>query len=115
MEAVPRLLRRAVLNLGTNAVRHARSRVRLSAASRGGRVWVHVDDDGPGVPPEARDRVFEPFFRMDASRTSDTGGAGLGLAIVQRIAQVHGGTVTVGEAPLGGARFTLELPAGRSG
>ncbi len=113
--AVPRLLRRAVLNLGTNAVRHARRAIGLTAQHTGERVLVHVDDDGEGVPAEARERVFEPFFRLDASRTGDTGGVGLGLAIVQRIAAVHDGRVCATTSPDGGARFTLDLSAGPAG
>ncbi len=110
LEAVPRLLRRAVLNLATNAVRHARSSVRITAEHREGRVLIHVDDDGPGVPVEARQRIFEPFFRLDTSRSADGGGTGLGLAIVQRVVRLHGGSVSVRDNPCGGARLTMQLP-----
>ncbi|MEW6751350.1 MAG: ATP-binding protein [Candidatus Latescibacterota bacterium] len=108
---VPRLLRRAVLNLATNASRHAQSRLRITCSLAGGQVCISVDDDGPGIPPEAREKVFEPFFRLDESRSAEAGGAGLGLAIVRRIADLHGGSVTATDSPLGGARFVLALPA----
>ena len=108
---VPHLLRRAVLNLVTNAVRHARERVRVSGGVDAAAVHLHVDDDGPGIPAGERERIFEPFRRLDESRSTDAGGAGLGLAIVQRIMSVHGGQVTVTDSPLGGARFTLVMPA----
>jgi len=110
ISAVPRLLRRAVLNLATNATRHAEKRVQISCHSAGDTVHIHVDDDGPGVPREARAKIFEPFIRLDESRTAESGGVGLGLAIVQRIAAVHDGRVEIDDSPLGGARFTLSLP-----
>ena len=108
--AVPHLFRRAVLNLVTNAVRHARERIEIACSCERDRVHLHVDDDGPGIPEAARDQVFEPFSRLDESRTADSGGAGLGLAIVQRIMSLHGGRVSVDESRLGGARFTLSFP-----
>ena len=107
---VPHLFKRAVLNLVTNAVRHAQKRVEMSCRLEGEVVYLCVDDDGPGVPEAAREKIFEPFFRLDESRSADLGGAGLGLAIVRRIAQLHGGQVRVEDSPLGGARFTLSLP-----
>jgi len=111
ISAVPRLFRRAVLNLVTNAVRHARERIQITCSCEGGTVHLHVDDDGPGIPEEARGRIFEPFFRLDESRSADSGGAGLGLAIVQRIMSLHDGQVRVADSPLGGTRFTLVFPA----
>ena len=72
---------------------------------------LRIDDDGPGVPPSDRERIFEPFTRLDASRRKDQGGAGLGLAIVRRVVVAHGGRVAVGAADLGGARFDLVFPA----
>ena len=109
--AIPRLFRRAAQNLATNAARYARQRVAITCVRQRDQIHLHVDDDGPGIPPEAREKVFEPFCRLDESRTADTGGAGLGLAIVQRIARLHDGKVRVDDGPLGGARFTLSLPA----
>ncbi|HBB69836.1 MAG TPA: hypothetical protein DCZ89_08605 [Geobacter sulfurreducens] len=70
----------------------------------------HVDDDGPGVAHGDRERIFEPFVRLDDTREREAEGYGLGLAIVKRVAQWHGGQVMVGDAPIGGARFTLRWP-----
>ena len=108
--ANPRMLRRALSNLSVNAVRHARSRVSLSFRREGGTGVFRVDDDGPGVPLADRQRVFEPFVRLEDTRAPGIGGTGLGLAIVARVARGHGGTVEAGEAELGGARFTLRIP-----
>jgi signal transduction histidine kinase len=106
-------LRRAVSNLLDNAGRHARTTVRAAVHVRDGRVRILVDDDGPGIPEEDRERVFERFTRLDAHRARDgaTGGAGLGLSLVRRIAQLHHGTASIDTAPLGGARVVLDLPA----
>lgn len=106
-----RMLGRLVRNLADNAVRHARSRVAISVSERDGAARVIVDDDGAGIPPSERDRVFERFVRLDEGRARDAGGSGLGLAIVRGIAQSAGGSVAVSDSPLGGARFTVTLPA----
>jgi signal transduction histidine kinase len=107
-----RQLARLVRNLLDNACAHARSRVAVDVTARAGEVRLVVDDDGAGVPPEERERVFERFTRLDEGRGRDGGGAGLGLAMVRAIAERHGGTVAVGDAPIGGARFVVRLPAG---
>lgn len=107
----PRLLARAVRNLVDNAVRHARSTVALTTLVQGGWAVVQVDDDGAGVPEHEREHVFERFTRLDEARSRDAGGSGLGLAIVSEIVRAHGGAVRVETSPLGGARFTLALPA----
>jgi signal transduction histidine kinase len=106
-------LRRAVRNLANNAARHARTEVRFATVtgSPEGTVLIQVADDGPGVAPDERDRVFERFSRLDQARDRTSGGTGLGLAIVRSIADAHGGSVSVGEAPGGGALFTVTLPA----
>lgn len=106
-----RMLGRLVRNLADNAVRHARSRVAVAVSSQHGRAVLTVDDDGAGVPPDERERVFERFVRLDEARARDAGGSGLGLAIVRGIAEASGGTVAVTDSPLGGARFTVVLPA----
>jgi signal transduction histidine kinase len=74
------------------------------------RVRFIVEDDGPGIPLDERERVFHRFHRTDAARDRATSGTGLGLAIVRAIADAHGGTVKAGESPEGGARIELELP-----
>jgi signal transduction histidine kinase len=107
----PVLLGQAVRNLLANAVRHARDRVTVTLDERDDRVLLVVDDDGPGIPEEERSRVLERFVRLDEARTRDGGGAGLGLAIVSKVVEASGGTVVVGEAPGGGARLTVSLPA----
>jgi two-component system, OmpR family, sensor kinase len=112
----PDLIARVVRNLLANARRHARDpgRVVLSAAAGDGRVTVAVDDDGPGVPPAERERVFERFHRADPARGRDSGGSGLGLAISREIVEAHGGRIWVEDSPLGGARVAFELPAFRA-
>ncbi|WP_109211102.1 MULTISPECIES: HAMP domain-containing sensor histidine kinase [Microbacterium] len=105
-----RLLGQLVRNLADNAARHARSAVAIGVAERDGHVMLTVDDDGVGVPPEERERIFERFVRLDEARARDAGGSGLGLAIVRAIAEAEGGGVRVGDSPLGGARFEVVLP-----
>ncbi|WP_282507246.1 ATP-binding protein [Burkholderia cepacia] len=108
----PKLVARALLNLIRNGARYASHKVLLAAASDAtGALVLSVDDDGPGIPAAERARVFEPFQRLDSSRDRQTGGFGLGLAIVRRVAQVHGGDVRLLDSPLGGARFVITLPA----
>ena len=105
------LLGQVVRNLVDNAAQHASSRVSLSVAVTGREAVLVVEDDGHGVPPTDRDRVFERFVRLDESRARASGGTGLGLAIVRESVQAHGGTVRVGAGELGGARFEVRLPA----
>jgi two-component system sensor histidine kinase RstB len=110
-EAEARYLHRILQNLAGNAVRYARTTVRLSGGVKGNSAWVRVEDDGPGIPEKDRSRIFEPFARLDDSRTRASGGYGLGLSIVQRIAFWHGGSVDVTRsAELGGACFTFRWP-----
>lgn len=111
----PRLIARSVRNMVANARRHARSTVAVTVEQVGDRAWIHVDDDGPGIPAEQRASVFERFARLDEGRSSDRGGAGLGLAIVAGVAEAHHGGVAAGEAPLGGARVSLWLPMSGAG
>jgi signal transduction histidine kinase len=107
-------LTRVVQNLLDNAVRHAATTVSVTVQSTDrSTVVLHVDDDGPGVPVEQRDSVFERFTRSDEARARDDGGAGLGLAIATEIARDHDATLSVGQSPLGGARFSLELADAR--
>ena len=106
-----RLLGQLVRNLADNAARHARSAVAIGVTGRGAEVVLTVDDDGAGVPPVERERIFERFVRLDEARARDAGGSGLGLAIVRAIAEAEGGGVRVEDSPLGGARFSVVLPA----
>ena len=100
----------AVINLLRNAIKYTKSKIAVSAEVVGDRIRIHVDDDGIGIPPEERQRVFFAFTRLDRSRDRTTGGHGLGLAIVRLVLEQHGGMVTANESPLGGARFTLNWP-----
>ncbi len=104
-------LHRAVRNIVDNAAHHARARIdlRLGRGPDGGAV-VSVCDDGPGIVEADRDRVFDRFVRLDASRTRAHGGAGLGLSIVAGIVDAHGGQVTICDSDLGGAQVTITLP-----
>jgi len=102
-----RSLARALANVLRNAVRYARSRVAIEVKRSGERTVITVDDDGPGVPPDQRARVFEPFTRVEEARGRDSGGVGLGLAIVKSVAEWHGGAAEIGESPLGGARVSI--------
>ena len=98
-------LARAVRNLAENADAHAAGEVWLSLRSVDGEAVVEVGDDGPGIAAGERERVFERFVRLDASRERASGGSGLGLAIVRQIALAHGGRAG------GGTTMTLRLPA----
>ncbi|MGW0531486.1 sensor histidine kinase [Streptomyces sp. NPDC003032] len=107
-------LARVLGNLVNNAQRHARSRVTVTTRADGAWAVLEVADDGSGVPPSERERIFERFVRLDDARTRDEGGAGLGLAIARDVAARHGGTLGVREAPSGGALFELRLPTPQS-
>jgi signal transduction histidine kinase len=103
-------LRRAVRNLVDNARGHARQRIRVASSVRGGLAAVEVSDDGPGVAEADRERIFERFVRLDASRQRGHGGTGLGLPIVAGIAARHGGSARYDASGEPGARFVIELP-----
>lgn len=106
------LVCRAVLNLVGNAIRHSESKDVVVTLERVGReVRIVVEDHGKGIPQEEAKRVFERFHRVDPARSAETGGAGLGLAIVRRIARLHGGDVTLTAAVPSGCRFAISLPA----
>jgi signal transduction histidine kinase len=101
---------RILANLVDNALRHATGRVVVWAERRGARVALLVDDDGPGVPEDERERVLQRFTRLDESRDRDAGGSGLGLAIVKELVSRRGGRVVLAESPLGGLRAEVLLP-----
>jgi signal transduction histidine kinase len=102
-------VRRAVRNLVENAVSYGQ-RAEVSIRDAQGAYEVVVDDEGPGIAPEDRARVFEPFVRLEGSRNLETGGTGLGLTLVKAIAEGHGGKVTLEDRPEGGLRAVLHLP-----
>lgn len=106
----PRYLRRAVGNLVQNASRYGNGLVKVCLEQQGRDYLIHVDDDGPGIPKADRERIFEPFSRLDSSRSRESGGYGLGLAIVKRVVASHRGRVIVSSSPLGGSRFTIRWP-----
>jgi len=106
----PSAISRAVTNLIDNAVKYGGgARANLDRAL--GRAMITIDDDGPGIPVEEREKVFAPFYRLEGSRNRDSGGVGLGLAVARTIAREHGGDITLATAEGGGLRVCLELPA----
>jgi two-component system osmolarity sensor histidine kinase EnvZ len=105
----PIAFERCLGNLIGNAVRHGKT-VAVSAARTSGALEIHVDDDGPGIPPEKREEAFRAFHRLEPSRNPKTGGIGLGLTIARDIVRGMGGDITLGSAPLGGLRATVRIP-----
>ena len=105
----PNEIRRAVRNLVENAVRYG-GPVRVSLQTDADSFTAIIDDDGPGIPPDQIERVFEPFVRLESSRSSATGGAGLGLTLARTIVREHGGDVTLENRAGGGLRAKLVLP-----
>jgi two-component system, OmpR family, phosphate regulon sensor histidine kinase PhoR len=106
-------LEQVLANLVDNAIKYGRPQGTVTVGGRthdGGKVELFVQDDGPGIPPEAQDRIFERFYRVDKARSREQGGTGLGLSIVKHIVQNHGGTVRVKSAPGQGATFFFTLP-----
>ena len=105
----PNALRRCLGNLIANGARYG-SRVWLTGRAAEDGVDILVDDDGPGIPPDERDHVFQPFIRLDSSRNPSTGGIGLGLTIARDVARSHGGDVKLEASPHGGLRARVHLP-----
>lgn len=108
--ARPGAVKRALSNLVDNAAAHG-EHVAVSAKREYGAIHITVDDDGPGIPEELYEDAFRPFSRLDETRTRNTKGVGLGLAIARDVARSHGGDVALAKSPLGGLRATLRLPA----
>ena len=106
---ITKLLRRALRNLIENARRHAAGAITVSLRQENGQALIQVCDCGPGVPPELRERIFEPFYRLPGA-SEQGGGVGLGLALVKSIAERHGGAVNCRNRPEGGACFEIRLP-----
>lgn len=105
----PQAIRRSIRNLLANATRHG-ARIELRAKRRERSVKILIDDDGPGIPNSAREDVFKPFYRLDASRNAATGGVGLGLTIARDVVRAHGGDIWLEDSPLGGLRARIKLP-----
>lgn len=109
VEARPAALKRALANLIDNAIKYGgEAAVTLGTGDRD--ALVTIDDHGPGIPAEARERVFAPFVRLETSRSRDTGGTGLGLAVARAAIRAHGGDITLSDRPGGGLRVTVSLP-----
>jgi signal transduction histidine kinase len=112
LDANPALLKSCIENIVRNALRYSpeNSSVEVESRTQGGEVVVAVRDCGPGVPVEALQRLFEPFYRVAESRSEKSGGRGLGLSISQRAAAAHGGTVTARNREGGGLEIEVSLP-----
>jgi heavy metal sensor kinase len=113
----PEQLGHALRNLVDNAIKFspAGGHVALRTFDAGAQVGVTVEDDGPGIPEDLRDRVFDRFFRVDGSRTRATGGSGLGLAICREVVEAHGGRIAIAPREPRGSAFTITLPAEPAG
>ena len=105
------LFYRLVYNLVENAIKynHSGGKVTVTADRKEKHVYLSVEDTGAGIPEELKERVFEPFFRVDKSRSRELGGVGLGLALVREIVRVHDGSITVKSNPSGGTIFEVVL------
>lgn len=114
VNADPTHLQRALINLISNAAKYGHQRVNVTAEHTGDKVILHVDDDGFGIPERDRSRALKPFVRLETSRSRKLGGTGLGLAIANGVAIKHGGALTIGDSPMGGARLSLSLPITKS-
>jgi signal transduction histidine kinase len=107
-----RLIQRTIGNLLANAAKYGKEQALLSVTrSDDGSLHVSVEDDGPGIPEEEREKIFEAFYRLDSSRERGTGGFGLGLAIARKAILLHRGSISVDQsATLGGAAFVVRMP-----
>jgi signal transduction histidine kinase len=106
----PAGMSRMIRNLVNNAVRHANSLIVIEVSSPDRTAILSISDDGPGIAPAERTRVFERFVRLDSDRSRSSGGAGLGLAIVAEVVAAHGGTVSIDDRPGGGTKVIVTLP-----
>jgi two-component system phosphate regulon sensor histidine kinase PhoR len=107
-------MRQVISNLLDNAIKYGRAGGRTSVEARmlpNGRIEIMVVDDGPGIPKESQERIFERFYRVDKARSREQGGTGLGLAIVKHVVQAHGGDVRLESEPGGGSTFIFTLPS----
>jgi len=108
-EGRPLALKRALRNLVDNAVNYG-GHADLCVTARPLNITITVDDDGPGIPATEIEKVFTPFYRLERSRSRDTGGVGLGLAVARAVIREHGGDITLSNRPQGGLRQTVVLP-----
>ncbi|HNS45574.1 MAG TPA: ATP-binding protein [Alphaproteobacteria bacterium] len=107
--ARPLALERCLSNVIGNAEKFG-SGIKITIEKQTGSIAINIDDNGPGIPPELYEEVFKPFYRVDNSRNTTTGGVGLGLPIVKDIVHAHGGHITLDKSPMGGLRVRIELP-----
>lgn len=110
-ECQPGALKRALINLLDNAVKYGKQ-ARVAVRSTPQSIEITIDDEGPGIPKEELARVLQPFYRIEGSRSRETGGIGLGLAIAQSVIEAHGGKLTLSNRPPGGLRASVSLPVG---
>jgi two-component system sensor histidine kinase CpxA len=121
VQGSPALLHSAIENVVRNAIRYTKEgtsvelRLERAGGRRGTEAVIRVSDSGPGVPAEALDKLFRPFYRIDDARDRETGGVGLGLAITERAVRLHGGTVTAANRPQGGLVVEVCLPLSSDG
>jgi signal transduction histidine kinase len=107
--ARPIALRRCLNNLIDNAIKYGQQ-VQVTAHAAAETVSIHIRDSGPGIPDSEHERVFDPFYRIENSRSRQTGGSGLGLTIARNIVEQHGGSIALRNLPEGGLEATLTLP-----
>ncbi|HET7411093.1 MAG TPA: ATP-binding protein, partial [Pararhizobium sp.] len=106
----PKAFSRLIINLSSNALRYADT-IEIKAKHDEKWLTIMVEDDGPGIPADAREDVFKPFYRLDQARNLNESGTGLGLSIARDIARSHGGDISLSDSPLGGLRATIRIPA----
>ena len=109
MSARPTALKRCLGNLLSNAAKYGTNPA-VALEDAPDELVIRILDDGPGIPPEMLEQVFEPFFRLESSRNADTGGVGLGLSIARDVAQAHGGSLTLRNRSPHGLEAVLRLP-----
>jgi signal transduction histidine kinase len=105
----PDALKRAIRNVLDNAIKYGKA-ARVAIQTTPKTIEIIIDDEGPGIPQQELARVFDPFYRLEESRSRETGGVGLGLAIAQSIVQAHRGELVLGNRPMGGLRAQISLP-----
>ena len=102
-------LKRALTNIISNAFRYGKT-IAVKLESNDKKLWVAIEDDGPGIPEEKREEVFKAFYRLEGSRNKETGGVGLGLSIAKDVVTSHGGTIELLDSELGGLKVLISIP-----